>query len=138
MVKTKFSGYYLATAADDSCVKLWDLRKLKNFRTLQLDDGYEVKDLSFDSSGTYLAVAGSDVRVYLCKQWDVLKVKQLKKSFSEISIDLIVSVSERAHGPGHRGEVRGESQLRGQHQHGQNPQDIRRVNREAVNVICVL
>lgn len=67
------NGYYLATAADDSCVKLWDLRKLKNFRTLQLDEGYEVKDLSFDSSGTYLAVAGSDVRVYLCKQWDVLK-----------------------------------------------------------------
>ena len=55
-------------------MKLWDLRKLKNFRTLQLDEGYEVKDLSFDSSGTYLAVAGSDVRVYLCKQWDVLKV----------------------------------------------------------------
>ena len=67
-------GYYLATAADDCCVKLWDLRKLKNFKTLQLDDGYEVRDLSFDSSGSYLAVAGSDVRVYLCKQWDSLKV----------------------------------------------------------------
>ena len=67
-------GYYLATATDDCCVKLWDLRKLKNFKTLQLDDGYEVRDLSFDSSGSYLAVAGSDVRVYLCKQWDSLKV----------------------------------------------------------------
>ena len=70
----------MATAADDSCVKLWDLRKLKNFRTLQLDEGYEVKDLSFDSSGTYLTVAGSDVRVYLCKQWDVLKVKHHRRS----------------------------------------------------------
>ena len=68
------TGYYLATAADDSCVKLWDLRKLKNFKTLQLEDGYEVRDLCFDSSGTYLAVAGSDVRVYLCKQWNELKV----------------------------------------------------------------
>jgi len=68
------NGYYLATAADDCCVKLWDLRKLKNFKTLPLDEGYEVRDLSFDSSGSYLAVAGSDVRVYLCKQWDVLKV----------------------------------------------------------------
>merc|ERR1719481_712297 len=58
----------------DSCVKLWDLRKLKNFKTLQLEDGYEVRDLCFDSSGTYLAVAGSDVRVYLCKQWNELKV----------------------------------------------------------------
>jgi len=68
------NGYYLATAADDNCVKLWDLRKLKNFKTLQLDEGYEVRDLCFDSSGTYLAVAGSDVRVYLCKQWNELKV----------------------------------------------------------------
>lgn len=36
------NGYYLATAADDSSVKLWDLRKLKNFKTLQLDDSFEV------------------------------------------------------------------------------------------------
>ena len=33
-----------------------------------------MRDLCFDSSGTYLAVAGSDVRVYLCKQWNELKV----------------------------------------------------------------
>lgn len=56
------NGYYLATAADDACVKLWDLRKLRNFKTLQLDEGYQIKDLCFDQSGTYLAVAGSDVR----------------------------------------------------------------------------
>ena len=56
------NGYYLATSTDDSSVKLWDLRKLKNFKTIQLDDGYEVKDLCFDQSGTYLAVAGTDVR----------------------------------------------------------------------------
>nr|XP_023028900.1 pre-mRNA-processing factor 19 [Leptinotarsa decemlineata] len=68
------NGYYLATAADDACVKLWDLRKLRNFKTLQLDEGYQIKDLCFDQSGTYLAVAGSDVRVYLCKQWQELKV----------------------------------------------------------------
>jgi len=71
------NGYYLATAtADDACVKLWDLRKLKNFKTIQLEEGYEVRDLSFDQSGTYLAVAGTDVRVYLCKQWTDLKVFQ--------------------------------------------------------------
>lgn len=56
------NGYYLATAADDTCVKLWDLRKLKNFKTLQMDEGYEIRDLCFDQSGTYLAVAGTDVR----------------------------------------------------------------------------
>jgi len=68
------NGYYLATAADDACVRLWDLRKLKNFKTIDLEEGYEVRDLCFDHSGTYLAVAGSDVRIYLCKQWQDLKV----------------------------------------------------------------
>lgn len=68
------NGYYLATAAYDACVKLWDLRKLKNFKTIQLDDGYEVKDLCFDQSGTYLAIAGTDVRIYQCKQWQELQV----------------------------------------------------------------
>ncbi|XP_078064826.1 pre-mRNA-processing factor 19, partial [Mustelus asterias] len=63
------NGYYLATAADDSQVKLWDLRKLKNFKTIQLDEHYEVKCLTFDQSGTYLAVGGTDIRVYVCKQW---------------------------------------------------------------------
>ncbi|XP_069135303.1 pre-mRNA-processing factor 19-like [Argopecten irradians] len=68
------NGYYLATSAEDSVVKLWDLRKLKNFKTLQLSDKYDVRSLSFDQSGTYLAVAGTDVRVYLCKQWQDLVV----------------------------------------------------------------
>uniref|UniRef100_A0A8D2ZKK6 Pre-mRNA-processing factor 19 n=1 Tax=Scophthalmus maximus TaxID=52904 RepID=A0A8D2ZKK6_SCOMX len=52
-----------------SSVKLWDLRKLKNFKTITLDNNYEVKSLVFDQSGTYLAVGGSDIRVYICKQW---------------------------------------------------------------------
>ncbi|VDP09666.1 unnamed protein product [Soboliphyme baturini] len=68
------NGYYLATAAADSMVKLWDLRKLKNFRTITLDDKFEVNDLYFDQSGSYLAVAGSDVRVYQCKSWQELCV----------------------------------------------------------------
>lgn len=68
------NGYYLATGADDSTVKLWDLRKLKNFKTLAMEDtkGYEVRSLKFDQSGTYLAVGGTDVRVYLSKQWQEL------------------------------------------------------------------
>jgi len=37
------NGYYLATAAEDACVKLWDLRKLRNFKTVKLDDKYEVR-----------------------------------------------------------------------------------------------
>ena len=61
----RFTGYYLATAAEDSVVKLWDLRKLKNFRSIALEDRYEIKALSFDYSGAYLAVAGTDVRFAL-------------------------------------------------------------------------
>ncbi|XP_045474308.1 pre-mRNA-processing factor 19 [Harmonia axyridis] len=68
------NGYYLATAADDASIKLWDLRKLKNFKSIQLEEGYQIKDLCFDQSGTYLAAAGSDVRVFLSKQWQELKV----------------------------------------------------------------
>ncbi|CAG2168921.1 unnamed protein product [Oppiella nova] len=67
------NGYYLATSADDSAIKLWDLRKLKNFKTIVLEENYQVKDLCFDQSGTYLAVAGTDVRVYISKQWENLK-----------------------------------------------------------------
>ncbi|KAJ8382382.1 hypothetical protein SKAU_G00031600 [Synaphobranchus kaupii] len=63
------NGYYLATGAQDCSLKLWDLRKLKNFKTISLDSNYEVKSLVFDQSGTYLAVGGSDIRVYICKQW---------------------------------------------------------------------
>ncbi|CAK9295061.1 unnamed protein product [Gordionus sp. m RMFG-2023] len=71
------NGYYLATSADDSLIKLWDLRKLKNFKTISLleneeDVKYDIKCLSFDSSGNYLAVAGNDVRIYLAKQWNLL------------------------------------------------------------------
>jgi pre-mRNA-processing factor 19 len=68
------NGYYLATAAEDASIKLWDLRKLKNFKTISLEDRYEVRDLVFDQSGMYLGVAGTDVRVYQAKQWDLLKV----------------------------------------------------------------
>lgn len=70
------NGYYLATGGADGQVKLWDLRKLKNFKSLTPGEdqasSYEIHDIEFDQSGSYLAIAGSDVRVYLCKQWDHL------------------------------------------------------------------
>jgi len=67
------NGYYLATSADDSVVKLWDLRKLKNFKTITLDERDEIKSLCFDKSGNYLAVAGSNIQLYVVKQWTLLK-----------------------------------------------------------------
>lgn len=67
------NGYYLATAAEDSAVRLWDLRKLENFKTINLDEGKKVTSLDFDYSGQYLAVGGSDARVYASKTWNLLK-----------------------------------------------------------------
>ena len=74
--------YYLATSANDSVVKLWDLRKLKNFKSINLEEGSEVTplcvcvsgvlsppppppqvlSLCFDQTGTYLAVAGTNIQ----------------------------------------------------------------------------
>ena len=34
---------------------------------------FKVKDLVFDYSGAYLACAGTDVRIYQSKHWDLLK-----------------------------------------------------------------
>ena len=67
------NGYYLATSAEDSLIKLWDLRKLKNFKTITLEEGYQIKDLCFDHTGNYLAIAGTDIRVYISKQWEMIK-----------------------------------------------------------------
>ena len=67
------NGYYLASAADDSLVKIWDLRKLKNIKTISLDEKYEVRGLCFDQSGQYLAMAGSDIQVFLVRQWSMLQ-----------------------------------------------------------------
>ncbi|KAJ6810043.1 pre-mRNA-processing factor 19 [Iris pallida] len=77
------NGYFLATAALDG-VKLWDLRKLKNFRSIApYDANTPTNSVEFDFSGSYLAVAGSDTRVY-----QVANVKlewNLVKTFPDLS-----------------------------------------------------
>lgn len=44
-------------------MKLWDLRKLKSFQTIALPES-DLSSVVFDYSGKYLAVGGSDVRVF--------------------------------------------------------------------------
>uniref|UniRef100_A0A0D9WDX6 Pre-mRNA-processing factor 19 n=1 Tax=Leersia perrieri TaxID=77586 RepID=A0A0D9WDX6_9ORYZ len=71
------NGYFLATASVD-CVKLWDLRKLRSFRTYSPDDsGTPISAVEFDYSGSYLAIGGSDVRVYQVAdvkvEWNLIK-----------------------------------------------------------------
>uniref|UniRef100_A0A7S0RAF6 Pre-mRNA-processing factor 19 n=1 Tax=Pyramimonas obovata TaxID=1411642 RepID=A0A7S0RAF6_9CHLO len=68
------NGYHLATAAIDG-VKLWDLRKPKNFKNLTpYPGGVLTTAVKFDLSGLYLGVGGADARVYGVKQdWAVVK-----------------------------------------------------------------
>ncbi|KAK8571938.1 hypothetical protein V6N13_047567 [Hibiscus sabdariffa] len=71
------NGYFLATAAHDG-VKLWDLRKLKNFRSFELyDQDTPTNSVDFDHSGSYLAIAGSDIRVFqvgsVKAEWNCIK-----------------------------------------------------------------
>ncbi|XP_021899515.1 pre-mRNA-processing factor 19 homolog 1-like [Carica papaya] len=70
------NGYFLATAAHDG-VKLWDLRKLKNFRSFEPYSDAPTNSVEFDHSGSYLAIAGSDIRVYqvasVKAEWSCIK-----------------------------------------------------------------
>ena len=74
------NGYYLATCAEDG-VKLWDLRKLKNFRSIApYENGAMTTAVQFDFSGHYLAVGGADARVYAVKQdWELVKAWEVPK-----------------------------------------------------------
>ncbi|CAH9095177.1 unnamed protein product [Cuscuta epithymum] len=71
------NGYFLATAARDG-VKLWDLRKLRNFRNFSpYDENTPTQTVEFDHSGSYLASGGSDIRVYqtasVKSEWNSIK-----------------------------------------------------------------
>ncbi|KAL3281225.1 hypothetical protein HHI36_004439 [Cryptolaemus montrouzieri] len=70
-------GLIFGTGTADSQVQIWDLKEQSNVANFTghsaqsllfhfrktLDEGYQIKDLCFDQSGTYLAVAGSDARI---------------------------------------------------------------------------
>lgn len=81
------NGYYLATCAADG-VKLWDLRKLKNFKSIAPwgEGGAETTAVSFDFSGRYLAVGGGDARVYDVKgEWEVVKIWEVNKPVTSLA-----------------------------------------------------
>jgi len=79
------NGYYLSTTSSDANegVKLWDLRKLQNFHTIDVSDQASGQKFGkkppgvfaqFDKSGAFLAVGcGKSVQVYGAKQeWKAL------------------------------------------------------------------
>jgi len=71
------NGYYLATGAADATVKLWDLRKLQSFHTIEPDSAsMAVSDVAFDHSGQVLAVARGSVSLFETKAWATLAVHE--------------------------------------------------------------
>jgi len=57
------NGYHLSTGDEEGTIKFWDLRKLENFQTVESAVVKKVNQIDFDSSGSYLAVAGNDIKI---------------------------------------------------------------------------
>jgi len=78
------NGFHCASADAAGLVKMWDLRKLANFHSLQMQpqegeqqaggatrDSLSVSALAFDSSSSYLAAAvGSRALIHACAGWE--------------------------------------------------------------------
>lgn len=81
------NGYHVAAVAPGG-VSIWDLRKMKCFKELQPFEEPTCRTASYDYSSQYLAVGGSDLRVYAPKQdWSVVK------SWPDVSKKGVLSVA---------------------------------------------
>jgi len=58
------NGYHMASASDDSTVRVYDLRKLKTLHEFKL--GAAAQSVSFDASGKFLAVGAAGVAYVAC------------------------------------------------------------------------
>ncbi|KAJ3354142.1 hypothetical protein HDU83_005748 [Entophlyctis luteolus] len=88
------NGYYFATASSDACVvKLWDLRKLESFHTIDLHDAASsefsgkkgVNKVLFDYGAGFLGVACCDtISIFKNKTWaEVNKFNPLSARVSD-------------------------------------------------------
>jgi pre-mRNA-processing factor 19 len=79
------NGFYLASCSA-STVKLWDLRKLKPVHEIVSAEAGNLNGLAWDYSGTYLAVAGDDIRVYTGKAFShIATYKQHNKAVTGVA-----------------------------------------------------
>ncbi|KAF9295326.1 Pre-mRNA-processing factor 19 [Mortierella antarctica] len=77
------NGYLMAAAGEDNVVSIWNLRTLEVVQKLQVADGGAINALAWDQSGTYLAVGGTDIRIFKVKTWQELAV--LTDNTAEVS-----------------------------------------------------
>ncbi|CAH7674885.1 WD40-repeat-containing domain protein [Phakopsora pachyrhizi] len=69
------NGYSLATISTQStAIKLWDLRKLSNYHSIDLPDDYKPRQVKWDYSAQFIGVIGNDLRVWQNKTWEQLIV----------------------------------------------------------------
>jgi len=67
------NGYHLLAPSSQTTATVWDLRKEKAARTLDLGDDFKITRVAYDPSAQYLAVAGSQgARIFAQKTWDEL------------------------------------------------------------------
>ncbi|KAJ3294083.1 hypothetical protein HK104_003935 [Borealophlyctis nickersoniae] len=81
------NGYYLATsAAGEGVVKMWDLRNLSNFHTIEVAGAKSVSSVKFDYSGQFLAVGcNKGSRIYKLKTWDELAVMDKDRTVAGVA-----------------------------------------------------
>lgn len=83
---TSFSenGYHLMAPSGAFTVAIWDLRKLKTTKTIDLGD-FTINKLAYDPSAQYLGVAGSGgARIFAHKSWEQI-VQYGESALSDIA-----------------------------------------------------
>jgi len=69
------NGFYLCSGSTDGIVHLWDLRKAQSNQIHTFDlsaEKFQLSKIQFDFSGSYLAVAGTNIKVYTVKGYELL------------------------------------------------------------------
>lgn len=101
------NGYYLATCSkNENIVKIWDLRKPKNIKTLEFAEKDVINNVEFDFSGSYLGVVGMNSYVCNVKDWTLntmnlehsdlitgIKFGNNCKYFATVSLDRSLKIS---------------------------------------------
>jgi pre-mRNA-processing factor 19 len=67
------NGYHLLAPSSLSSVAVWDLRKRKTVKNIELGESFKVSKVLYDASALFLGVCGSEgIRVFAHKTWEEL------------------------------------------------------------------